>query len=433
MVFRRKGSVKGRKGNDRGQMWYTWPTLPHFGRIGPLATGATTKAQSERIENWLKEAALERPQLIRGLLEKRYDLPELWVAKQLDQLDELLLQAKDPLLSAAATAFAEVSKDARVKDGLGHLAELADQVEKRRAEAEERRAPAPGSLRLSWLRVPTNVTELYDVAEKRGMSAGSVRRSIHRAVADLLAHHFGKAKRNAVMVDVAKPQANDEREVRITPGEIQRLLDAFDPEFRDMVALAILLGVDQAPLTLITPRFFHEEVGTLEVLDRKTASRPRTIELSTPALVILRRRCSGHGLDEPVFPFTQWQVRHRWEEGRNRAAGRPSRNQLVPRGRKKNLPPAPDPVGEVAERLLEEKGIVTLPVLRFKDLRHLVPTAWNALRLPSEDLSGIMGWAKGSNMGERYTTARIQGDRENLDQVAAFLGLDRYHLKASGE
>lgn len=64
---------------------------------------------------------------------------------------------------------------------------------------------------------------------------------------------------------------------------------------------------------------------------------------------------------------------------------------------------------EQARRLLHEKGVVTLPVLRFKDLRHLLPTAWNALGLPAEDLPEIMGWAKGSGMAERYTTARIVG------------------------
>lgn len=69
-------------------------------------------------------------------------------------------------------------------------------------------------------------------------------------------------------------------------------------------------------------------------------------------------------------------------------------------------------------------------MLRFKDLRHLLPTAWNALGLPPEDLKPIMGWTAGSNMSERYTTARISGDRENLDRVAAFLGLDRLRLAA---
>jgi hypothetical protein len=83
----------------------------------------------------------------------------------------------------------------------------------------------------------------------------------------------------------------------------------------------------------------------------------------------------------------------------------------------------PDPLGSEADALLRQQSIVTLPSLRFKDLRHLLPTVWNTLGLSPEDLKGIMGWAADSNMAVRYTTARIRGDRENLDRVVDFLGL----------
>src|SRR5687768_8909626 len=77
--------------------------------------------------------------------------------------------------------------------------------------------------------------------------------TVHRAVAELVAHHYGKAARDAIMKDVKKPGADDTREVMIDPDEIRALLDACDLEFGDMVALAMLLAVDQTPLTLITP------------------------------------------------------------------------------------------------------------------------------------------------------------------------------------
>jgi integrase len=242
-------------------------------------------------------------------------------------------------------------------------------------------------------------------------------------VADLLAHHYGLARRNTVMDEVRKPQVDDQREVRLTAAEIQRLLGVCDPDTRDLIALAMLLAVDQGPLLMLTPRLFQEDLGVLEVRDTKTAARPRVLEVSTPALAILRRRAAGLGPDARLFDWTPGQVRHRFEAARDVAAGRPSRSRRE-RGS------AEDPIGAEAERLLESHRIVTLPVLRFKDLRHLLPTAWNALGLPPEDLKGIMGWAEGSNMAGRYTTARIAGDRENLDRVAAFLGLDRLHLAA---
>lgn len=118
-------------------------------------------------------------------------------------------------------------------------------------------------------------------------------------------------------------------------------------------------------------------------------------------------------------------MRHRWDAARDRAAGNQTR-------KKRERKSVADPIRARAEQLLQEKGVVTLPVLRFKDLRHLLPTAWNALGLPAGDLPEIMGWAKGSNMAERYTTARIVGERENMDRAVAFLGLDRLHLQAMG-
>jgi integrase len=418
-AFRRK---------DRPREGYRiWPTLPApWGRVGPWQTGFHSQRQANQVEAWIQEMALIRPALIDALVRGDLGLRQVWIAKLRDGLDDLLLGLSDPLLSDAASAFSDVTKDLRVRDGLGELARLADQAEAARALAADRKPPRAGLVRVSWLLDSKNVTELYAVAEREGKSPGAVRRSIHRAVADLVAHQYGKNRRNQLMADVRKPQQADKREVRVTPDELRRVLEACPEDFRDLPALAILLAVDRDPLLRLTPRLFDEQLGTIGVLDQKTSSRPRTIELSTPALAILRRRCAGRAADECIFPWTAGQVRHRWESARDIATARPARGL---RERKA----APDPVGAAAEELLHRQGIVTLPVLRFKDLRHLLPTAWNTLGLPPVDLDGIMGWASGSAMRDRYTTARVQGDRVNLDRVAAYFGMERYHLRAVGE
>lgn len=400
------------------------PTLPKpWGRVGPWRTGMRRKDEAERVERWVRDLALTQPEAIDALVQGRIRLQEAWIAHLRGTLDDLIAGLGDPPLAAAADTFKELVEDERVRTGLEGLAELAVAVEAKRAEAAGTTAPKPGTIRLSWLLAPANVTELYAVAMTR-RSAGTVYRTTHRAVADLLAHHYGIARRDAVMAEVSKPQVEDRREVRLTASEVQRLLAVCDPDTRDLIALAMLLAVDLSPLLALTPRLFDEERGLLEVRDAKTKARPRVIEVSTPALAILRRRCAGLGPDDRLFSWTRGQVRHRFEAARDRAAGRPSRNRRE-RGA------AADPIGEEAERLLNEHRIVTLPVLRFKDLRHLLPTAWNALGLPPEDLKGIMGWAERSNMSERYTTARVRGDRKNLDKVAEFLGLDRLHVAAS--
>lgn len=416
------------KRKDRPDEGYRiWPTLPKpWGRVGPWQTGFRRQRQADEVEAWVREMALVKPQLIDALVTGRLQLRAAWIAKLQGTLDDLLLTLSDPPISEAAAAFSKITADERVRTGVLELSQLADAVETQRAIAAERQPPRAGRARLSWLLDAKNVTEVYAVAEAQGWSTSTVKRSIHRAVADLIAHHFNKARRNQVMADVTKPSGSDIREVRVTPDELRAALDACNANFRDMVVLAMLLAVDREPLLRITPRLFDERLGTIGVLDRKTSSRPRTIELSTPALAILRTRCAGLSSDERIFPWTVSQVRHHWETARDVAAGRPSRDR-----RRRGV--GDDATGEHAAELFTTQRIVTLPLLRFKDLRHLLPTAWNALGLPAQDLKGIMGWARGSKMDERYTTARIQGDRESLDKVAAFLGLDRYPLRAVGE
>lgn len=401
-----------------------WPTLPGFGRVGPWQTGLRQKRAADDVERWLAEQALSRPALIEGLIRGDFSLREVWVAKlrstrEHDRVEDLLRNASDPPLSAAAETYRGVAADARVRDGLLRLAGLALEVERRRAAARNAAEPRAESLRLSWLLTPSNLTELYRVAEE-GQSAAGVRRSVHRAASELVSHNFGKARVRDLMLDVAKPAVADEREVRVAPDEIRRLLTEFwqmEPLFHDFVALAILLAVDRTPLMRIRPRFFDEDAGTLEVFDTKTGNRHRVLVLSAPAIAILRRVCGGRGPDETVFPWTEGAIRHRWEAGRDRAVGQPSRNRRE-RG---------------AERAQPEIGapnIVTLPSLRFKDLRHILPTAWNALKLPEAELQNVLGHAPGSTMTRRYITPA--GERANLDQVAAHLGLDRLHLRAAG-
>ncbi len=393
------------KRKDRPNEGYRiWPTLPKpWCRVGPWQTGFRTKRQADDVELWVLDLARTRPAIIDALVAGKFSLQDAWIARLRGTLDDMVRGISDPLIAEAATIQVD---DERVRQGLRVIATLA------------------GKERMSWLLTPTNVAALYAKAGEQ-MSAGSVRRSVHRAVAELLTQHYGKARRDQVFVDVEKPQQDDVREVRVTADELSAVISACTPVFRDLPVLAMLLAIDREPLLRITPRFFNEQLGTLEVLDRKTTSRPRVIELSTPALAILRQRCADRDIDEAIFHFTSSQIRNHWEAARDIAAGRPLRGAR--RGG------ATDPVGEKALDLYARVRVVTLPILRFKDLRHLLPTVWNALGLPAEDLKPIMGWARGSNMSERYTTSRIQGDRQNLDRVAAFLGLDRYPLRAVGE
>ena len=383
------------------------PTLPApWGRVGPWQTGFHNRRQAQQVDAWMRSQALERPALIDALVEHRFSLRDAWVAKLRGTLDELLAGITDPTLEDAVRSYRPVCGDERARQGLDQLLELAD----------------PG-VRLSWL-AGSNVSRLYAAARAAGQAPATVRRGLHRAVSELLLHHLGEQRRTEAMLDVQVPSGATSREVHVSREELRALLDHCEPAaFRDLVTLAILLAIDRAPLLRIRPRYVDLERGLLEVLDRKTSARTRTIELSTPALAILRRRAAGLLPDAPVFDLSASAVRNAWEAARDAAAGRPSRNVRRTGG-------VDDPVGEAAEERLSRDGVVTLPLLRFKDLRHLLPTAWNALGLPADDLPGVMGWARGSRMSEVYTTARIRGDRDHLDAVARFLGLEHVHLQA---
>jgi hypothetical protein len=405
-----------RKGKDARRGLYTLVTLPKFGKIRRW-TGINDIRVARAMEAWLLELAVSRPEVVEALVCGKVDLPNLWIAKALstpdrDRITELLEGDQDLLLSAAAQVYVAVAKDERAKDGLRRLSALADELETRRAATAGRRAPRSGTVRLSWLLDPVNIAELYALAEET-QSAGGVRRSLHRAVSELLAHNYGKARLHDIMLNVCKPEVSDERHVRVSPDELRDLLNAaseFEPLFGDFVALAILLAVDRAPLTRIRPRFFNEDEGTLEAYDTKTGHRHRTLIVSGPAIRILRRVCDGLKPDSLVFPWSEGAIRHRWEAARDRAARQPSRNRRE-RGAKQKLPDA------------LPAGVVTLANLRFKDLRHLLPTAWSALKLPQRELQEVLGHAPGSKMTDRYITP--VGARKHMDKVAEWLGLDR--------
>lgn len=229
-------------------------------------------------------------------------------------------------------------------------------------------------------------------------------------------HFFGKAKVHQLILDVEKSEVSDERLVRVSSEELQLLLRTaaeMEPLFRDFVALAILLAVDRTPLMRIRPRFFNAQEGTLEAFDTKTSHRHRTLELPAAAVGILERLCADRHPDEVIFPWSEGGIRHRWETVRDRAAGMPSRN-----GRNR-----PNKGTVKSDDVMD--GIVTLGTLRFKDLRHLLPTAWSALKLPKRELQEVLGHAPGSKMTDRYITP--VGAREHMDRVADWLGFFQNH------
>lgn len=353
--------------------WYVRVTLPEpWGRVGPWQTGMTTGRQAERVERWLREQARENPAVIDWIIRHgRNGLQAAWVANLRGTLDQLLAGAADPSLADAVEAYKAVCKDERAKTGLALLLKL-----------------APVGARLSWL-TDITIPQLYRTAQKT-RKANSVRRSLHRAVTELLAYHLGAKRRDDILHGVRAPYEDDTREVSLTPGQLQKLLAAAPEErFRWMVLLAVHTTADRRPLLALEPRHWDDAEGTLTIPDRKTNARWRVLRVSPDAATVIRLATAGLSEHARLFPWTPGQVRKLWEATRDGAK---------------------------------------LPALRFKDLRHVMPTILNAMGVPEAEIAKMLGHARGSRITGRYITP--VGDPATLAEASAKLGLSGAHMRA---
>lgn len=126
-------------------------------------------------------------------------------------------------------------------------------------------------------------------------------------------YEFGRLERQRIMSDVKVPKEDDAREVIVSLEESAAIIDACDPEFRRLVAVAMLTGIDRSPLLRLEVRHLDEAGGEVQVPDRKTSSRPKRLALAPEALHFLRLSVAGKGPTDRIFPFTKWQVRKRWD------------------------------------------------------------------------------------------------------------------------
>ena len=361
--------VYKKQGRER---YYTAPTLPAFGRIGPYSTGTASKRLADQMEAMLHTLALEMPAAIRGLVQKRYTLRQLWVARQERTLEALVAHGEDPPLKEVAERFQGHVTDVRIAQGLTALVRL-----------------APPKARRSWLLNPKHLSDAMSALVAEGQKPNSVRRGLYRAISDLLAYEVGKAEKGRILADVIKPGENDTRRVTLTAEQLDRLLAALDVQMRDMVTLAVLTGIDRGPLLALTPADFDAERGALLIPDTKTRTRLRTLELGAGAQAILRRLAAGKGATDPLFPLRRGAVESRWDAARKQAG---------------------------------------LPWLRFKDLRHLYGERWVAAGGSMRKLKEAMGHTR-IQTTERYTYAEPVADRAQMEAVEKAFGLDRQHLK----
>lgn len=284
------------------------PSIEGVGRLPRMTTGVRDKRIAEQMEGMLQQLARTGYlDLVCQLRDGDVTLMEIWNAHlspgREAALNALRIRKDDPLLSVAVEQRTAAVSDDRVKGGLAQLVKL-----------------APEDARLSWLLEPTHITGIYEKA-LRTHAPNTVRRSLHRAVADLLTRHFKRSRMLAIMADVVVPHENDERKVMLTRDEIANLLNAADEEFRNAIGFALTSGVDQGPQRQLLVRDLDERTGILHVRDEKTPFRNRRFLLDADAQRYFLLASAGKDQDERVFPYTKDQLDKRWRAVRT-AAGR---------------------------------------------------------------------------------------------------------------
>lgn len=366
MVFRRGAA---------GRNWYIQPKIPGMDRFPQLSTGTPNKQQAASIEATIHKLANGGYRdLVDRVRSGEIKLRDLYIAELEGpvSLTRLRDQVNDPTLAEAVEMFRPGITDKRIREGLDQLLAL-----------------APKGARLSYLTTPRNIASLVQRAVAGGRRPNSVRRSLWRAISDLLTHELGRSRKVAILSEVKAPGEKDTRDVVLTPGQIGKLLDACDEELRPLVLVAIASGIDQGPLLRLKVKHF-EPSGVVYVPDTKTASRPRALPLPAPAAAAMRQATVGREPEEEVFGLTYKQLRSRWEAARA-AAG--------------------------------------MPWLRFKDLRGVFGTYWAKEGGSIRGLQGYYGHAD-PKMSLRYVKHLPQAGLEQAETAVRAMGLHRAHLKA---
>lgn len=364
MVFKR----------PRSPYWYLGPLKAGAVDVPRLSTKVRDKKVARAMESMLHELAVSgSDDLVRQVAEKRLSLIELYTArlKGSEALETLRSRANDPSLSDVVATFRPKAADPSIDTGLDQLLRY-----------------APDGARLSWLCEPTNVTDLYARAMGDGRRANTVRRALHRAVADLLTHQIGRGAMLGVMADARVPSENDERRVLLTVDEVRKALEIADEPFRAVLGYALTTGIDRGPMLAQLIYHYDESAGTLFVPDTKAKDRERTLSLrGHPVLenaeYWLRQLVAGRKADQKLVPLTMRQIRTRWEDVRQKIG----RDEV-----------------------------------RWKDVRGIFATYYLLSGGEPRELQAIMGHSTMA-MTLRYLRRLPAGNRERLKEHAKAFGM----------
>src|SRR5262249_4879376 len=145
----------------------------------------------------------------------------------------------------------------------------------------------------------------------RQVSANRIRTILFAALN--LAYRDGKVSSDAAWRQVKPFQRVDAARIRyLTVAESQRLINAAQPDFRQLVQAALLTGARYGELARLEARDFNSDTGTLAIHQSKSG-KPRHVVLTEEGVAFFARLVAGRPGGEPSLrkdDGTAWGKSH---------------------------------------------------------------------------------------------------------------------------
>jgi integrase len=151
---------------------------------------------------------------------------------------------------------------------------------------------------------PQNFRKLGNDAEtirQRKVSANRTLAILKAALNRAWREHPKQVPSNAEWHRVAPFKRVDSARIRyLSVAEAQRLLNACDPNFRQLVQAALETGARYGELTRLTVADFHPDSGTIAIRQSK-GGKPRHVVLTDQGQAFFRQICAGRVGSEPML------------------------------------------------------------------------------------------------------------------------------------
>lgn len=153
----------------------------------------------------------------------------------------------------------------------------------------------------AWGREPTGPDDI----RKRRSTCNRVLAILKAALN--LAHRNGRAPIADAWQRVANYRSVAAARLRyLSDDESRRLINACDPDFRDLVTAALLTGCRYSELARLVVEDFHSDAGTIHIRTSKSG-KPRHVVLTAEGANLFARLCLGRGAHELLLTQSNGQ------------------------------------------------------------------------------------------------------------------------------